>query len=209
MGMKVSGEVVRKLRLERGWTQEHLAAVCGASAKTIQRVEGSGLCSLEVRSALAAVLQIDAKQLDGVVRIEQAKGLEADGIEFYSRLTSGHAVVAVFEGSYWYRLTNEEARCREDVDSIAEALQAIHDWSEIWGDVDPGSKVKATFELGELLRELDGQGLWLFGLRTTATFAMPDGRSGNTKPMRGAVCNLHVAYADSDKIVVLDPVSQG
>jgi DNA-binding XRE family transcriptional regulator len=46
---------IRKLREERGWTQEHLAAVAAVSLRTIQRVESDGAASLETRAALAAV----------------------------------------------------------------------------------------------------------------------------------------------------------
>ncbi len=31
--------IVRKLRLERNWTQEQLAEMCGISVRTIQRLE--------------------------------------------------------------------------------------------------------------------------------------------------------------------------
>lgn len=97
MKMKVSSEVVRHLRLERGWTQEHLSILAQTSAKTIQRVEKSGICSLETRSALAAVFQVDLKQLDGKEKIQQAKNQGCDGLLFYHRLLSGREIVETFE----------------------------------------------------------------------------------------------------------------
>ena len=204
--MKISADVVKQLRLARGWTQEHLAAVSETSAKTIQRVESSGVCSLETRSALAAVFEVELAQLDGEARIEQAKASDgANGLMFYRRLTTGASLVEVFEGCWWYRHTHEDPRTREDVDVIAGALQGIHDWSEIWSDLEPGDRVRAVFELTETIRDLEAHGLWVFGLRTRATLGQPDGLGERKSPLRGTICNLHLAYASSESIIVLDP----
>jgi len=73
MNMNISGEIIKRLRIERGWTQEHLAHLASVSARTIQRVEKTGICDLETRSALAAVFQVNATQLDGEKKIEQTK----------------------------------------------------------------------------------------------------------------------------------------
>lgn len=55
--------LVRKLRLERGWSQETLAEVSGLSVRTIQRLERGGKASLESLSALAAVFEMDVAKL--------------------------------------------------------------------------------------------------------------------------------------------------
>jgi len=203
MSMKISSEIVRRLRIERGWTQEHLADLCGCSLKTIQRIEKSGLCSLETRSALAAVFEIELKQLDGEEKIEQAKRESDDGLLFYHRLNTGKQIVEIFDGTYFYRFSNEDAQSHEDSEFIASAVQNIHDWSEIWHEIEPGNKIRATYELGDLLKELEENGLWLFGLRTKAKFNIPS-RDGDSTKIDGSICNFHVAYKDSDKIIVLD-----
>ena len=203
MNMNISGEVVRRLRLERGWTQEHLAALAHASPKTIQRVEKSGICSLETRAALAAVFEIDVKQLDGKEKIEQAKSTGDDGLLFYRRLPTGQAVVDIFQGTYWYRFSHEEPKSAEDVDFIASIVQNIQDWSEIWSDLDAGGKVKATYSLTELQKEAEEHGLWIFGLRTKTKFKLPQ-RDGTYQEVPGSVSNIHIAYANSDKVIVLD-----
>ena len=51
--------IVRKLRLQRGWTQEHLAELTGLSVRSIQRLERGQSPSLETLKALAAVLEVD------------------------------------------------------------------------------------------------------------------------------------------------------
>jgi XRE family transcriptional regulator, regulator of sulfur utilization len=51
--------IVRKLRLQRGWTQEHLAELTGLSVRSIQRLERGQTGSLESMNALAAVFEVD------------------------------------------------------------------------------------------------------------------------------------------------------
>ena len=55
--------IVRKLRLEKGWSQEHLAALSGISVRTIQRIERGQRPGLEILNALAAVFQTDVSTL--------------------------------------------------------------------------------------------------------------------------------------------------
>lgn len=51
--------IIRKLRLQRGWSQEQLAELTGLSTRTIQRIERGQACSLETLNALAAVFEVD------------------------------------------------------------------------------------------------------------------------------------------------------
>lgn len=55
--------IVRTLRLERGWSQEHLALVSGLNIRTIQRVERGQNAGLETLKSLAAVFEVELSQL--------------------------------------------------------------------------------------------------------------------------------------------------
>ncbi len=55
--------LIRKLRLQRGWSQEQLATLTGLSVRTIQRVERGATPGLESLNALAAVFDVDIEQL--------------------------------------------------------------------------------------------------------------------------------------------------
>ena len=50
--------IVRKLRLEKGWSQEQLATLTGLNTRTIQRIERGQTPSLESKRALASVFEI-------------------------------------------------------------------------------------------------------------------------------------------------------
>jgi transcriptional regulator with XRE-family HTH domain len=51
--------IVRKLRLQRGWTQGDLARFAGMNVRSVQRVERGQQSSLETLKALAAVFETD------------------------------------------------------------------------------------------------------------------------------------------------------
>jgi transcriptional regulator with XRE-family HTH domain len=61
--MKIDSALVKKLREDRAWSQEHLATVSGVSLRTIQRVEAEGSGSLDTRMALAAAFNVSAASL--------------------------------------------------------------------------------------------------------------------------------------------------
>lgn len=55
--------IVRKLRLEKGWSQEQLAEICNLNVRTIQRIERGQKASLETLNALAVVFDVDVSDL--------------------------------------------------------------------------------------------------------------------------------------------------
>ena len=61
--MKIDANLIKNLREERSWSQEHLATVAGVSLRTIQRLESEGSASLETRMALAAAFGMSAADL--------------------------------------------------------------------------------------------------------------------------------------------------
>ncbi len=55
--------IIRKLRQDRGWSQEDLAELSGISVRTIQRNENGGRASLETLKCLAAVFETSIPEL--------------------------------------------------------------------------------------------------------------------------------------------------
>ena len=50
--------IVRKLRLQRGWSQDQLAQLSGLSIRTIQRIERGQTPGLDSLKSLAAVFDV-------------------------------------------------------------------------------------------------------------------------------------------------------
>jgi transcriptional regulator with XRE-family HTH domain len=62
--MKISTELLVRLRNERSWSQDELALASGLNLRTIQRIERDGSVSLQSKKALAAAFEIDPRALD-------------------------------------------------------------------------------------------------------------------------------------------------
>jgi transcriptional regulator with XRE-family HTH domain len=103
--------IIRKLRLQRGWSQEQLSECSGLSIRTIQRIERGQNASVESLKSLAAVFEVDITDLtqetpmeNETVQTHHRSALtydEQEAIEyvqdikgFYSHLTSYVCVIA-------------------------------------------------------------------------------------------------------------------
>lgn len=55
--------IIRKLRLQRGWSQDQLAQFSGLSVRTIQRIERGQNAGLDSLKSLAAVFDVHVSEL--------------------------------------------------------------------------------------------------------------------------------------------------
>lgn len=67
--MNVKSSLIRKYRMDRLWSQEHLAGATGLGLRTIQRLESNGRCSPDSLKALAAVFEVSP---DVLIKRDQA-----------------------------------------------------------------------------------------------------------------------------------------
>lgn len=68
---------VKKMRLDRHWSQEQLAEMSGLSIRTIQRIENGENAGLESLKSLAAVFETNIVDSDKNKEMEQIKKEEA------------------------------------------------------------------------------------------------------------------------------------
>lgn len=72
MDIKMNATLIKKLREDKAWSQEHLAAAAGVSLRTIQRVECEGRASAETRLALASALGVEVSVLSADEKPEES-----------------------------------------------------------------------------------------------------------------------------------------
>ncbi|NVJ71152.1 MAG: helix-turn-helix domain-containing protein [Alphaproteobacteria bacterium] len=72
---------IKERRIQRGWSQEHLAQVTGLSARTIQRIEAGRKPGLDSLQALAAVFETDTATL---IEEYTMTNTDSEAIEAYS-----------------------------------------------------------------------------------------------------------------------------
>ena len=99
--------IVRKLRLQRGWTQEDLARFAGLSVRSVQRVERGQQGSLETMKALAAVFETDLATLgNGAQEMSDTTIMandEKEALEYVARIKGFYThlfIYAVFAVMY-------------------------------------------------------------------------------------------------------------
>ncbi|AUO00383.1 helix-turn-helix domain-containing protein [Serratia marcescens] len=68
---------IRPLRLEKGWSQEQLAAIASLSTRTVQRIENGEQASLETLTAIAAALGVQVSDLNAPPQTPQEETPEA------------------------------------------------------------------------------------------------------------------------------------
>ena len=91
--------IVRKLRLQRGWSQDQLAELMDVSVRTVQRLERGHQPSLETAKAMASVFEVDVSSfnLEKADMLEKAelKPDEKEAIEYAKGVTEFfHGLVA-------------------------------------------------------------------------------------------------------------------
>jgi transcriptional regulator with XRE-family HTH domain len=115
--------IVRKLRLQRGWTQEDLARFAGLSVRSIQRIERGQPGSLETMKALAAVFETDVSTLgNGGLQMNDSTVMPADEKEaleyvarikgFYMHLFMFALFAIVFLGTFGFTFGFERPQVR-------------------------------------------------------------------------------------------------
>ncbi|WP_370980426.1 2TM domain-containing protein [Agaribacterium sp. ZY112] len=100
--------IIRKLRLQRGWSQDQLSQISGLSTRTIQRIERGQKPSLESLQSLAAAFETSVAELqqeptmhkethehihiteDEKIAIDQVRAIKG----FYSHLFTYIAVIS-------------------------------------------------------------------------------------------------------------------
>ena len=73
---KINLREIKKMRLERHWSQEQLATMSGLSIRTIQRIENGENAGLESIKALSAVFETTIIDSDKKVELELVKKQE-------------------------------------------------------------------------------------------------------------------------------------
>lgn len=61
--MDINASAVKNARLNRSWTQQHLADACNISVRTVHRVEKFGTASPETIMGLCSVLELKPDDL--------------------------------------------------------------------------------------------------------------------------------------------------
>ena len=82
---------IKKMRLERHWSQDQLAEMSGLSIRTIQRIENGENAGLESLKSLGAIFEINIADSDKKEEIEQIRKEE----EYVQNLKGFYKLLAI------------------------------------------------------------------------------------------------------------------
>ena len=82
---------IKKMRLERHWSQDQLAELSGLSIRTIQRIENGENAGLETLKSLAAVFEINIADSDKKTEMEQVRKEE----EYVQNVKGFYKLIAI------------------------------------------------------------------------------------------------------------------
>ena len=93
--------IIKKLRLQRGWSQDQLAQMAGLNIRTIQRIERGHKAGMETLKSLAAVFEVEYSTLTQETKMyphESISSEEQMALEYVRELKAfySHAISYVF-----------------------------------------------------------------------------------------------------------------
>jgi transcriptional regulator with XRE-family HTH domain len=182
------GKKVCETREARGWTQEHLAAVAGIDARTIQRVEKGLTKNKETLLAIAAAFGVDLESLQSTWLIAESRIVQA------WLVTSREQLIGIEEAHRWEEcrivilapLTQEGQR---EVRRLLDQVMADRDVTE---PDEPELWESYLESVEEPLEQLFGLGLAMFLLDETKDLLLCP--VGDLKPLSDHIPDWRVQY---------------
>jgi hypothetical protein len=81
------------------------------------------------------------------------------------RLMSGKEIIGLIADGHSLITGNDELRSQEEVDLVGAFFQDVHDWGDIWDDVEPSHKVSTEYQLTKAIQGLEEAGFFVFGAK--------------------------------------------
>lgn len=79
------------------------------------------------------------------------------------RIQSGKEITNLLAGAQAYHLDNDDPETAEEANLIGGFLQTVHDWGEIWSEIDPAGRINAQLSISEDIKILEAAGFVVFG----------------------------------------------
>lgn len=172
--MRNLGIIIKEYRIERAWTQEHLAEIAGVSNRTIQRLESGEDVSPDTLKAIAAAFDSSVVELKKAADKSKTTDKRTDLI---FRIKTGKEIFDIVGGAHAYRFDHDEPQTEQEASLIGCFLKLLYGWGEDWDDLDLSERVDAAFKFNSEINRLEESGFWVYGSRGPETYNDFDGGS--------------------------------
>jgi transcriptional regulator with XRE-family HTH domain len=146
MKAKVNPQKIKEIREKRGWSQNQLADMAKVSLRTIQRMEKDGTCSIESVKSIAAVFEIDFKEL-----LQEEKSKKNDDVDFLLRIEHGKQLTDLIGGKdasdFDFDMSVKDKKLIELIHSV---FQSVSDYNDIWEEFEYGGAIRSNYFLSRI-----------------------------------------------------------
>ena len=97
------------------------------------------------------------------IRNIQSKKYPETTISYLQRIMTGNQLINIITGCHAYDFDNDELKDEYEVNLIGSFLQEVQDWGDLISEMESGEQVRAKYNLGHRLKELEENGFWVFG----------------------------------------------
>lgn len=199
-------ENIRRLREERHWSQEELAAASDVDVRTIQRAEAGKPLQVESLRAIAAAFNTTIEQLS-----VSEEGIKAfiENFKKTHRIIELRPVTAAADvtgllGAEAYYLHKGGTLSEKQADEVASFEQDVYDWGDLWSDLGPIQRRDAEKALGAQLGRIAALRMSVSAGSRMMLLKAPDGGD----PMRWRVLYLAVVAGTTPLAALIEEKGQ-
>ncbi|KAA3614001.1 MAG: HNH endonuclease [Calditrichaeota bacterium] len=99
----------------------------------------------------------------GTIKPLRLRRVKGEKTELLFRIGSGKQLFGIIDGMCGLYNDHPEPENEYEVELFGNFLQSLRDWGDLSSDLEPSEKVKAIFNLSQMLKELEEAGFWVFG----------------------------------------------
>ena len=130
----------------------------------------------------------------------RVRGIKENIPDFLVRLTSGIDILKIVDGAMGYSFENDDLQSEAEVELVGQFLQEVQDWGDLSPDLEAADRVKTSFRITGLLRELEQAGFWVFGERENKRI-----EGGVGPPSAFPIAILRVVRSTNDEVIKIGP----
>ena len=211
------GQLLKKVRANKAWSQEEFAAISGISTRTLQRIEGGEKANMETLRAIAAALNMEVTTLLPLnelmqeadfakmqAQVQEQVQKETTQLEkelnVLPRMCNGKELLSVISSVQALNTDHPHPSSQEEAAAIADLISLVRDYGDIHKDLEPHQQMDAIQELTRCIREVENFGLVVFAGRLRGHIVFP-APSSDVAPLRIRQGGVFICRASEIKTI--------
>jgi transcriptional regulator with XRE-family HTH domain len=214
------GQLLKKIRAQKAWSQEEFATISGISTRTLQRIEGGVKANTETLRAIAAALNMEVAvllpmnelmpeeefanmqaQLQEQVQKEAAQ-LEKE-LNVLPRMRNGKELLSVVASVEVLNTDHPHPVSEEEASAIADLMSMVRDYGDIHKDLEPQQDMEFILSTSRYIEAVENFGLMIFAGRLRGHIVFP-APSSDVPPLRMRQAGVFICRASEIKTITND-----